>query len=148
MAVDMNNCLKRLSVHLEGMSRRLNLLWGCVSSMEREWEALSKMKISSDSCWSILQHDDCSYERSNNFQEPLDIGHSTTLCHTVLWLSRVQWGFRCNMSKSASLCPSLNACLALYLTILFAGHRQLYAFTMIALIYAWHASHTWKQAGI
>ncbi len=54
MAVDTNKCLKRFSVHLEGMSRRLKLLWGCVSSLERGWEALSKMKISSVSHWCIL----------------------------------------------------------------------------------------------
>lgn len=47
MAVDTNKCLKRFCVQLEGMSRRLKLLWGCVSSLERDWKALSKMKISS-----------------------------------------------------------------------------------------------------
>lgn len=33
--------------HLEGMSRRLKLLLDCVSSPDKGWEALSKMKIGS-----------------------------------------------------------------------------------------------------
>lgn len=102
MLVDTSKCLKLFSVHLKGMSRRLNLLWGCVSSLNRGCEALSKMKISSVSSWWFF----CTMPVFLSFifrrrSTSCTVYHSVTLSFGFLmWTGNI-----CvNVSRSASQC--------------------------------------------
>lgn len=112
--------------HLEG----IKLLLGCVSSPERGWEALSKMKISFFMFYVAIIF------RRQSASWTLHHGFMLSSCF-LMRSKKYVWIGQGQLHSAPQWMQSHIFCRLICLTI--------YAFTVTELIHVWHQNHTWKK---
>lgn len=146
MAVDTNKCSKRFLLHLEGMSRRLKLLWGYGSSLER----VGGFVQSEDQLSFPLMHFAAYifsfflFSCSNSFQEIIDIIETVMLSFGFLISEKNVWICQGQLHSAPHWMPYW---ILFYHLICLAQTVVQYS-PYAGLIHTWHKSYTWKSSSI
>lgn len=146
MAVDTNKCSKRFLLHLEGMSRRLKLLWGYGSSLERvggfvqsEDQLRFPLMYFAAYIFSFFL-----FSCSNSFQEIINIIEIVMLSFGFLISEKNVWICQGQLHSAPHWMPYW---ILFYHLICLAQTAVQYS-PYAGLIHTWHKSYTWKSSSI